>query len=387
MTPATPTLPRRGVLRHSRWDALLIGLALAHGAVLAAAPVAPVIAVGVWWNSNTIAHNFIHTPFFRNRLLNRGFALYLSALLGIPQSVWRGRHLAHHAGAAWKPRLEGQLVAEVLLVLGVWSALLALAPAFFVTMYLPGYAAGLGLSWLQGYYEHARGTVSHYGLLYNTLFFNDGYHAEHHAAPGTHWTRIPGKFQPDATRSAWPAVLRWLDAFSLEGLERLVLHSPRLQRWVVSRHERAFRRLLPPLPPDVRVGIVGGGLFPRTLLVLQRLLPDARFVVIDRSAENLATARRFLRGDVQFVHECFDPGHTADFDLLVFPLAFVGDREGLYRQPPARLVVVHDWLWRRRGKGVVVSRLLLKRLNLVCHESDQSARRVRPGATADPARA
>ena len=28
-------------------------------------------------------------------------------------------------------------------------------------------------------------------------------------------------------------------------------------------------------------------------------------------------------------------------------------------------VLVHDWIWARRGRGVVVSWLLLKRLNLV----------------------
>jgi hypothetical protein len=387
MTPVTPSLVSGGVLRHSRWDALLIGLALAHGAVLVAAPPASVIAIGVWWNSNTIAHNHIHTPFFRSRRLNRAFALYLTVLLGIPQSIWRGRHLAHHSGTAWKPRLDGLLLVEVALVAALWSLLLSFAPVFFLTAYLPGYVAGLGLCWLQGYYEHSRDTISHYGSLYNALFFNDGYHVEHHTSPGTHWTRLPSQYRPDAARSRWPAVLRWLDAFSLEGLERVVLHSPRLQRWVVSRHERAFRLLLPPLPAAANVGIVGGGLFPRTLLVLRRILPDARFEVIDLSAANLATARGLVEGEVLFRHERFDPEGVTDYDLLVFPLAYVGDRERLYREPPARRVVVHDWLWRPRGKGAVVSWLLLKRLNLVCHESDQSARRLRPGAAADPARA
>ena len=46
------------------------------------------------------------------------------------------------------------------------------------------------------------------------------------------------------------------------------------------------------------------------------------------------------------------------------PLALVGDRSAVYTAAgPPRLV--HDWLWRRRGPGVVVSWLLLKRLNLV----------------------
>ena len=48
------------------------------------------------WNANTIAHNFIHRPFFRARALNTAFSCYLSLLLGFPQSLWRARHLAHH---------------------------------------------------------------------------------------------------------------------------------------------------------------------------------------------------------------------------------------------------------------------------------------------------
>ena len=46
-------------------------------------------------------------------------------------------------------------------------------------------------------------------------------------------------------------------------------------------------------------------------------------------------------------------------DLVVIPLAFVGDRESvLYRAPPAPRVLVHDWIWRRRADrrhSVVVS--------------------------------
>jgi hypothetical protein len=52
-------------------------------------------------------------------------------------------------------------------------------------------------------------------------------------------------------------------------------------------------------------------------------------------------------------------------DLLVVPLCFDGDREAIYRHPPARAVIVHDWLWRPRGTSRVVSFALLKRVNLV----------------------
>src|SRR5262245_5589235 len=85
-----------GVLRHSAWDALLITLAVGHGTLLLAVPSAPVVALGLWWNSNTIAHWFIHRPFFGPRPLNLLFSLYLSVLLGVPQRLWRDRHLAHH---------------------------------------------------------------------------------------------------------------------------------------------------------------------------------------------------------------------------------------------------------------------------------------------------
>ena len=363
MSTATLRVARRGVLRHSPWDALLVALAAAHGALLltvawsgdrataqgATARGLAVVAVGLWWNSNTVAHNFIHRPFFRGRALNALFALYLSALLGVPQALWRDRHLAHHAGVAWRLRPSRQLAAEVLLVLAVWGALAAFSRTFFVTAYLPGYALGLGLCWLHGYYEHSRGTVSHYGFWYNLLFFNDGYHVEHHAQPGAHWTELPRRVRRDAPASRWPAVLR----------------SPQLQRFVLARHDRAFRRLLPQLNGVGRVAVVGGGLFPRTLLVLRRLLPDASFVVIDRSAENLAVARALAPAGVRFEHACYDPALVRGFDMAVFPLAFVGDRAAIYSHPPAPTVLVHDWVWRRRGTGAVVSWLLLKRLNRV----------------------
>jgi hypothetical protein len=279
--------------------------------------------------------------------------------------VWRDRHLAHHAGAAWRPRLTPQIAAEVLLLLALWGALAALRPVFLLTAYLPGWALGLGLCWLHGHYEHARGTTSHYGRVYNFLFLNDGYHAEHHARPGAHWTELPTQTLPDAPASRWPAVLRWLEALSLEGLERLVLRSQRLRNFVLDRHERAFRRLLPALPAAPRVAIVGGGLFPRTLLVLQRLLPGASFTVIDRSAENIAVARALAPAGVDFVRASYDPALVTGYDVVVFPLALSGDRAAIYRAPPAPVVFVHDWMWRRRGEGAIVSWLLLKRLNLV----------------------
>jgi hypothetical protein len=344
---------------------LLILLAGANAALLLKFPCFPVIALGLWWNSNTIAHYFIHRPFFRAPILNVAFSLFLSVLLGIPQTLWRERHLAHHAGRTWRFRLTTRSAFEMLLIAGLWYLLLCLDARFFLLIYLPAYSVGLGLCWIHGHYEHTRGTVSHYGRVYNFLFLNDGYHVEHHAHPAEHWTRLPRWSDSEASVSRWPAVLRWLDTPFLETLERLVLRSKTLQRFVLHCHETAFRRLLPNLESIRTVAIVGGGLFPRTLLILEVLLPEAKIVVVDRSTVNIQEARARVNGDAIFIHETYSPLLVEGMDLVVFPLSFVGDRESIYRRPPAQAVLVHDWLWRKRGQSAVVSFLLFKRLNLV----------------------
>jgi hypothetical protein len=261
------------------------------------------------------------------------------------------------------------IVSESILVVALWSVLLATAPSFALMVYAPGYLLGLGLCFLQGHFEHVRGTTSHYGRIYNALFFNDGYHVEHHERPGLHWTQLPAYAGVSARQNRWPPVLRWLDGLSLELLERLVVRSRVLQRFVLSRHEQAFRRLLPDLPAVRRVTIVGGGLFPRTALIFEQLLPQASLVIVDANSGNLATARWFLRDRVEYRCEWYDPARPAAdeqvSDLVVIPLAFVGDRARIYERPPAAAVLVHDWIGARRGAGAIVSWLLLKRLNLV----------------------
>ena len=359
-----------GVLRHSKSDAALVALSFVHAGVVLAFPSSPVIALGLWWNANTISHNFVHLPFFRAAALNRWYSTYLTLLLGIPQSIWRDRHLCHHGGQRFAFRWNWTTRTEVMLVAGLWTTVASIDAEFFATVYLPGYVAGLGLCWLQGHFEHARGTTSHYGGLYNLIFFNDGYHVEHHLRSSEHWSALPRHVQRDAQRSRWPPVLRWLDSLSLESLERLVVRSARLQRFVLSLHERAFRVLLKGLPRIGRVTIVGGGVYPRTALVLGKLLPAATLTIVDASAVNIDVARSFLDGSVE-LRNCTYPAQTVaprepdEGHLVVIPLAFIGDRDAVYRQPDAPFVIVHDWIWRRRGRGVTVSWLLLKRLNLI----------------------
>lgn len=375
------------VLRHSPWDGILVALALAHGAALFAiafAPIPPalaasIVALGLWWNANTISHNFIHLPFFRSRRLNDLFAFYLTLLLGFPQHLWRARHLAHHANQEDVPvNWTRRIMIEAALALAMWTTLGVLMPRFFFLVYLPGYAIGLGLCQLQGHFEHAAGTTSHYGWIYNTLFFRDGLHVEHHAKPSVHWTRLRA-VGFGATRtpsvSGWPPVLRWLDEVPavLCLLERLVLRSTVLQSIVLGPHQSAIERSLIGLSGITRVVIIGGGLFPRTAIIIRRLLPDAAITIIDHNPASLRSAQRFVGASVTAIEGDCDASRAFDADLVIVPLAFVGDRNAFYEHPPAAVVIVHDWIWRRRGEGTRVSWWLLKRVNLVT--SAHSARR------------
>src|ERR1700722_20371852 len=117
----------------SRADVVMLALAIAHGVLLLATPTRPVIALGLWWSSNTISHNFIHRPFFQQRATNRLFAAYLTVLLGFPHSLWRDRHLAHHGGVPARPHLSGELAVQAALVLLLWMTMAGRAPGFFLS--------------------------------------------------------------------------------------------------------------------------------------------------------------------------------------------------------------------------------------------------------------
>ena len=354
------------IFRYSSWDGLLVLMALGHGTVLLLWPSVLVVGLGMWWCANTVSHNFIHLPFFRRSRANALFSMYLTVLLGVPQTLWRQRHLAHHAERECRCRVTPQLWVEGVLVVALWSALAFTAPKFLAFTYAPGLLLGLLLCHLQGRYEHVRGTTSHYGRLYNFLFFNDGFHVEHHQKPTRHWRELRRR-RADVSASRWPAVLRWLERVNLETLERVVLRSKLLQSFVLRVHRRAFQRLLRNVPEAQKIGVVGGALFPRTALLLKEVVPGTTVTVIDSNKKHIEIAHTFLNGSVRYEHRTFESAGPADeYDVLVIPLSYVGDREQLYRTPPARTLLVQDWLWRRRGNATsTISWLLLKRLNLV----------------------
>jgi fatty acid desaturase len=210
-------------------------------------PAFVVIAWSYCWNLQCIAHNFIHNPFFRPPFLNQAFSVLNTLALGVPQIIYHHYHLNHHWGdndakgpdgttrdwssiyrhgkgdqpeAFWKYclvsffRVELGPVVRVVFRHGRGHVLLLLVEttvlaAFWITMalvnwrylvlfYLPSYYLGWMLSYAEGYLEHFgckpgnifANSVSSYHTLYNLLWFNNGYHQEHHWDPKCHWTQM-----------------------------------------------------------------------------------------------------------------------------------------------------------------------------------------------------
>jgi fatty acid desaturase len=91
-----------------------------------------------------------------------------------------------------------QLYAEIAGMSALGLALLALDWRFFAFAYLPSVYLSWIMTHVENYYDHYRAadpanrfadSVSYYGKLFNRLYFNEGYHLEHHIAPSVHWTK------------------------------------------------------------------------------------------------------------------------------------------------------------------------------------------------------
>lgn len=218
--------------RHLRWWAML--------------PLGLIYSVSISWNINGISHNFLHNPFFRSPLLNRCFSFLESLTLGFSQVFYEQVHRDHHTGNADLPDDHGHTVDPLSIYKhghdgrpeNVWTyvfcsyfrddpkaifrailrrspreawwgvveiaAFAALFAALFVLnwrfmlFFLPFYYLSHCLSYLNGYYFHYGGNpflpiawgASSYDRLYNWLWFNNGYHAEHHYRPRVHWTKM-----------------------------------------------------------------------------------------------------------------------------------------------------------------------------------------------------
>jgi fatty acid desaturase len=241
------------------------------GVVLAGLGYAYLIA----WNINSVSHNFIHNPYFVSPVLNRAYSLVLSLCMAFSQVMYDWVHTRHHIGNMDRPGPDGQTIDPISIYrygrdgapenvwaysfksylrddpAAIWRAIRRKSPADarfalvelatvialtvaaailnwrFVLCMLPFYYLGHSLSSLNGFYEHYRGNpdlpiawgVSNYGRLYNWLWLNNGYHAEHHFRPRLHWTQMK-KFHRDIAQRQqaarvrvinWPHCLGFLD--------------------------------------------------------------------------------------------------------------------------------------------------------------------------------
>jgi fatty acid desaturase len=209
-------------------------------------PLGLIWSVSISWNINGISHNFLHNPYFRSRVLNRCFSILESITIGFSQVFYEQVHKDHHKGNADLPdangrtrdplsiykhghdglpenlwtyvffsyfrddakaiyrsiRRKGRALAawgifEIVFFLSLYVAA-GIANWRFIVFFLPFYYFGHCLSYLNGYYLHFGGNpkvplawgVSSYHKLYNWLWFNNGYHAEHHYRPRVHWTEM-----------------------------------------------------------------------------------------------------------------------------------------------------------------------------------------------------
>ncbi|MFJ5295235.1 fatty acid desaturase family protein [Pseudomonas sp. NPDC088368] len=209
-------------------------------------PLALVYAVSLSWSINSISHNQIHNPYFTHKPMNRAFDLLLSVTIGFSQTMYRDIHNRHHRGNSDRPDEKGDTVdplsiyryghngepeplwryvflsafrdepksyyeemkrkhpddarwakVEIYVTLAAYL-LLAIYDWHAVLLLLPFWYLGQSLSSLNGYYEHLGGNpdlpiawgVSSYSTLYNVIWMNNGYHAEHHYRPKMHWTKV-----------------------------------------------------------------------------------------------------------------------------------------------------------------------------------------------------
>jgi len=203
------------------------------------------VAYTYLWNLQSISHNFIHNPFFTNVWLNRAYSVLETIALGVPHVLYHHYHMNHHFGdndakgpdgttrdwssiyrygrgdapesfwryvllsfwrvevtpvikVAARHRHLPQLAVESLVLGAFWTTMALVNWRYFVFFYLPSYYLGWMASYAEGYLEHYgckpgnpfANSVSSYNWLYNLLWFNNGYHQEHHWDPKCHWTRM-----------------------------------------------------------------------------------------------------------------------------------------------------------------------------------------------------
>lgn len=198
-------------------------------------------------NYQCIAHNFLHNPFFKSRVMNTLFSLINSVPLGMSQTLYKFHHFNHHRHSndykdpqtgrtkdrsstfahsrcsdkeesivsyallgvlrtdlvslyrEAKEKNKHRLVKwESLVIFSFFGFLLFFNWQYFLVFVLPVWYLGQAAALAENYLEHHKAvpgnvqtnSVSCYNPLYNLIWFNNGYHQEHHCKPAVHWTKV-----------------------------------------------------------------------------------------------------------------------------------------------------------------------------------------------------
>ena len=237
------------MFKHHKHDSLLVLITFAQVGLLILPFVTEVSLLGlgalvllnvflIGTNYQCVAHNFIHNPFFKSSGLNRGFSLINTLGIGLPQSLYRIHHIEHHRhnnnpekdesstffhgklgqeenifSYSFLGVLRTDLVTlykqarnksilvnlEIIFFLAFLSLLAQLnwklTLGYVITSYVLGQVFALWENYCEHHYadytDRKRDSVSCYNSVYNLIWFNNGYHQEHHFAPQIHWTMVP----------------------------------------------------------------------------------------------------------------------------------------------------------------------------------------------------
>lgn len=214
-------------------------------------------------NYQCVAHNFVHNEFFAAPAANTAFSVTNTLALGFPQTIFHQHHLNHHrfnnapfakdgslgdlsslqrysaepgqdepflrycllsplradiltyARAGVRRRMGPRLALEIAALAALWIVLALHSWTYLLFFYVPLVYVGHVMTYAEGYFEHhktmpgdkMRNAVSSYGRFYNVIWFNNGFHQEHHCYPQVHWTRIPDyrdRMLPDDDRRVVP---------------------------------------------------------------------------------------------------------------------------------------------------------------------------------------
>jgi fatty acid desaturase len=152
------------------------------------------------------------TSTFRYGIDERHESLWRYVLLTPLRELW---DTGSYYGLGSGHRARTQVTIETAALIAFWVAIVAFDWRFAAFYCLVVYA-GLVASSAQNYLEHYGATpgnrltdsVSCYDPIYNLLWFNNGYHQEHHYRPDVHWTKIK-QVRKEMLPTAQRRVVRW----------------------------------------------------------------------------------------------------------------------------------------------------------------------------------